>query len=217
MINNKSKFGRILDGLGGNIIFLSIYIHLMARMSASYGIWWGWWFLLVLAAGLSHSVQSALADYYRNAYLKFVVDASKSELEGSDKIRAEYAPIPFLKHPIRKTLLRLYLNYTVEQEAFSRNFQRLRVLVDECFDRTIPEWFASEYRRMNKPLIKYYNVLTTNTRMIVMFFCVVLDLPVLYFLVEIIGLNLLMVLVTRHQEKLSSRLIALVTERRGRS
>src|ERR1041385_2895268 len=32
MTDHKSRFGRILDGLGGNIIFMSIYGHLFARL-----------------------------------------------------------------------------------------------------------------------------------------------------------------------------------------
>ena len=214
MTNHKSKIGRILDGLGGNLIFLSIYLHLMARMAITYDIWWFWLFWFVLAGGISHSIQSALADYYRNAYLKFVVDPKRSELEGSDQIRAEYQTMPFLKHPIKKILLRAYLNYTAEQEAFSKNFQLLRRRIDTTFAHNIPVWFAEAYRRMNKPLLKYYAILTTNNRMIVMFLCVVFDVVWLYFVIEIVGINLVMVFVTMRQERLSARLLALIDERK---
>ncbi|MBI1806826.1 MAG: CDP-alcohol phosphatidyltransferase family protein [Ignavibacteria bacterium] len=214
MTNHKSKIGRILDGLGGNIMFLSIYGHLFARMVVTFpDMWWPLLVVFVLASGFSHSVQSALADYYRNAYLKFVVDPMKSELEGAEEIRKEYQATSFVEHPIRKILLRVYLNYTVEQEAFSKNFQKLRRRVDEVFGAKIPAWFSDEYRRMNKPLMKYYAVLTTNTRMIVMSICVIIDRLPLYFLVEIVVINAIMVLVTRHQEKLSARLLGMVDER----
>jgi len=214
MTNHRSKFGRILDGVGGNIIFLSIYLHLFARMAAGQAVW-PWLFLLVLASGISHSVQSALADHYRNAYLKFVVDPAKSEMENSEDIRKEYKAVSFLGNPIRKMLLRVYLNYTVEQEAFSKNFQKLKKEVDRAFGRSIPEWFSAEYRRMNKPLMKYYAILTTNTRMIVMFFCVILNLVPLFFLLELTIFNLIMVLVTMYQEKLSARLLELISGGRG--
>jgi len=212
MTNHRSKIGRILDGLGGNITFVSIYLHLFARMTVTYDFPWPLLFLLTLAGGVSHSIQSALADYYRNAYLKFVVDPMKSELEGADEIRAEYLATSFKKHPIRKILLRVYLNYTVEQEAFSKNFQKLRKRADQEFGQNIPERFADEYRRMNKPLMKYYAILTTNTRMIVMAMCVLLDDVPLYFFVEVIGINLVMVLVTMHQEKLSAQLLQHIEE-----
>ena len=207
MTDHKSKFGRILDGFGGNIIFLSIYSHLFARMVATTNVWWPFLFILVIASGISHSIQSALADYYRNAYIKFAVDAAKSELDGSDEVRQELKATSFLKHPIRKIMLRIYLNYTVEQEAFSQNFQKLRKRVDQEFGNAVPAWFADRYRELNKPLMKYYAILTTNIRMIIMALCVILDAIPLYFFIEIIGINLVMVLVTMVQEKRSARLL----------
>ncbi len=216
MTNHRSKFGRILDGFGGNLIFLSIYLHLLARMTLSYDVPWPLLFLFVLAGGLSHSVQSALADYYRNAYLKFVVDPKKSELEGSDAIRREFGATSFRRHPVRKLLLRIYLNYTVEQEAFSKNFQKLRKEVDAVYGEHIPSWFSAAYSRMNRPLMKYYSILTTNTRMIAMAVCVILDLVPLYFVIEILGINLVMVLVTVRQEKISAILCAEIAKDTGR-
>ncbi len=211
MTNNKSKIGRILDGVAGNFIFLSIYLHLIARMVGTYpGIGWPLFFLFALVAGISHSMQSALADYYRNAYLKFVVDPTKSELEGSDAVRKEYGAIRFSEQPVKKILMRTYLNYTVQQESLSKNFQRLRKTVDERFGTQIPPWFATEYRTLNKPLIKYYAILTTNTRMFIMGVFVLLDRVPFYFATEIILLNLLMVVVTVHQEGLSRRLLAMI-------
>lgn len=215
LTNHKSKFGRILDGVGGNIIFLSIYLHLFARMTLTYDVWWVWFLALVLAAGVSHSIQSALADYYRNAYLKFVVDAERSELDGTEDIRAAYEAISFTRDPLRKILLRAYLSYTVVQEAFSQNFQDLRGIVAAEYGNRIPSWLSDEYRRLNKPLMKYYAILTTNTRMIILAICVLADRVPLYFAVEIVGINLVMVIVTMYQERLSSHLLAQVAERKA--
>lgn len=214
LINHKSKLGRILDGIAGNVIFLSIYVHLLLRLAATLDMWWLWLFLFVLASGISHSIQSALADYYRNAYLKFVVDPTRAELEGSDEIRRDYHKVSFFTDPIRKLMLRFYLNYTVEQEAFSQNFQSLRKRVEKVFGYNIPSWFADEYRRLNLPLLKYYAVLTTNTRIILLFICVMLDFVWVYFLLEIVVFNALMVLVTMYQEKLSASLLKQIEKRR---
>jgi hypothetical protein len=215
MTDHKSKIGRILDGLGGNIMFMSIYLHLFARMVVSYdAVAWPWLLLVVLAGGASHSLQSSLADYYRNAYLKFVVDPTKSELEGADELRQEYEAITFARNPVRKILMRTYLNYTVQQESLSKNFQALRKLVALRFGQNVPQWFRDEYRVLNKPLMKYYAILTTNTRMIVMAIAILIDIVPLYFVAEIIVINLIMVFVTAHQERLSAGLIVLVNERK---
>ncbi|HJV33101.1 MAG TPA: CDP-alcohol phosphatidyltransferase family protein, partial [Patescibacteria group bacterium] len=214
MTNHRSKIGRILDGLGGNLMFLSIYLHLFARMVVTYdGVAWPWFLALVLAGGASHSLQSSLADYYRNAYLKFVVDPTKSELEGADEVRREYEATRFAEHPLKKFLMRVYLNYTVQQESLSRNFQRLRKLVASRYGQEIPAWFSTEYRTRNKPLMKYYAVLTTNTRMIVMSAAVLLDVVPLYFATEIVVINLIMVGTTVRQERLSAELTAMVEAR----
>ncbi|MBI1803641.1 MAG: CDP-alcohol phosphatidyltransferase family protein [Ignavibacteriae bacterium] len=215
MTNHRSKIGRILDGLGGNIMFLSIYLHLFARMVETYpNVAWPLLLVLTLAGGISHSLQSSLADYYRNAYLKFVVDPTKSELDQSDQVRSEYRSTSFARNPLKKILLRVYLNYTVQQEALSKTFQTLRKRVEQEFGTNIPSWFSDEYRRLNKPLMKYYAALTTNTRMIVMSICVLADVVPVYFVTEIVGINLVMILVTMHQEQLSARLIEMVDEQK---
>ncbi len=208
MTGNKSKLGRILDGFGGNLIFLSMYLHLMGRMAITYDIWWFWMFLFVLAAGISHSFQSAIADYYRNAYLRFVVDRKRSELEYSADIRREFESVRFFKNPVRKILLRMYLNYTIQQEAMSPNFQKLRRKIDPMEEGEIPTWFPEEYRRTNRPLMKYYAILTTNTRMIIMFLVVLADIVPLYFLAEIFLLNIVLLYVVARHERLSAGLLA---------
>ncbi len=214
MTDHRSRIGRILDGLGGNIMFMSIYSHLFARMVVSYNVAWPWLALLVAGGAASHSLQSSLADYYRNAYLKFVVDPAKSELEGSDEVRTEYESLSFSRHPVKKFLLRVYLNYTVQQESLSKNFQKLRKTVASIYGQNIPDWFRDEYRTMNRPLMKYYAVLTTNTRMIVMSVAVLIDLVPAYFATEIVVINLIMILVTMHQERLSASLLAMIEERK---
>jgi phosphatidylglycerophosphate synthase len=216
MTNHKSKIGRILDGFGGNLIFTTMYLHLMARMAVTYpDVHWAWFLLLVVAGGVSHSFQSALADYYRNAYVRFVVDPTKSELDSADDVRVEYAGMRFLSHPVKKLLMRVYLNYTVQQESVSKNFQVLRRKAAAEYGSTFPAWFSDEYRRQNLPLMKYYAILTTNTRMFVMAGAVLLDVPWVYFAVEIVAINLVMVVVTAHQEKLSASLCEQIDARKA--
>lgn len=205
MTNQKSRLGRILDGLATNLIFLSMYGHLLARMVAGGGS--PWLCVLVLASAFSHSVQSAIADYYRNAYLKFVVDPERSELEGPADVRAEYEAISYSEHPIRKFLLRIYLNYTVEQEIFTKTFQELQSRVNQQFGHVLPTWFVEEYSRLNKPLMKYYALLVTNTRVIIMAVCVLIDHVQWYFWAEAFALNAVMLGVTLYQGRLNKGLL----------
>jgi phosphatidylglycerophosphate synthase len=215
MINHKSKLGRILDGFGGNLIFLSMYLHLMARMAVTFDVHWYWMFGVVLAGGLSHSVQSAISDYFRNAYLRYGIDPNRSELDSSSGIRKEYESLSYSADFVKKAFLRLYLNYTLEQEALTKNFQKLRRRVDAAYGTAIPSWFSDEYRRTNKPLMKYYAILTTNTRMIVMCCAVLLDVVPLYFVTEVVVINAVLLYAIARQEKISVRLAAMVGEREG--
>jgi phosphatidylglycerophosphate synthase len=215
MTNRKSKVGRILDGLADYIIFLNIYLHLFARMVVTYRVGWFPLLLLILAGLASHSIQSALADYYRNAYVKFVVDPMQSELEDADEVRAEYQATLFLQHPVKKLLLRMYLNYTVHQEQLSTSFQRLRKKIAEEFGNNIPPWLTDEYRRINTPLMKYFALLATNTRMMVMWVAVLIDAVPMYFATEIIAINLILVLVTLHQKTLNTQLLTEIEKRKA--
>jgi len=76
----STQFGRILDGLSDNARFANLYIHVIVRLVHVDG--WSVWPALVLAvaAGLSHSWQSAAIDCIRNAYLELGV-ASGGELD----------------------------------------------------------------------------------------------------------------------------------------
>lgn len=205
----KSKHGRILDGLAGNITFLSIYLHIYARLlyaGASPSI-----ILLIIFAGVSHSFQSAMADYYRNGYLYFAVVPQKGELDRSSSIEERYLMLSWLKNPADKFFMRIYLNYTREQELLSPNFQKLLNAAKAAYRDNIPEFFRNEYSKLNRPLIKYYNILTTNTRMIFLFIVLLMGVPFLYFLFELFVLNLLLAYVIIKQENNNRSLLNLLS------
>ena len=143
------------------------------------------------------------------------MDPSGSDLEGSDEIRREYESVRFSDQPVKKFLMRVYLNYTIQQESLSKNFQVLRKKVASEFGPQIPAWFSDSYRALNLPLMKYYAILTTNTRIIVMSVCVLLDVPWLYFTIEVVGINALMLLVIARQEKLCAGLAGAIDQRRA--
>lgn len=202
--NSKSRTGRILDGFGGNLWFVSIYLHLFFRMINS-----GYdpsVFLLILFGGISHSFQSAYADYFRNYYLMFVHGNGKGEIDESSNLIEEYKAISWRKDFSKKFLMRIYLNYTVQQELFSKNIIRLYHLAKNKFSEYIPEKISSVYFKLNKPLVKYFNILTTNTRMVMLFIALFMNLPVVYFLFEVTLLNLLFVYVVIKHEKNSKLL-----------
>src|SRR5438445_10996757 len=68
----STRFGRVLDGINDNLRFVNLYFHLIYRLVHT-GYWWPGAFLLVAAAGLAHTFQSAAIDFVRNAYLSIRV------------------------------------------------------------------------------------------------------------------------------------------------
>jgi phosphatidylglycerophosphate synthase len=190
LTNNYSRFGRIFDGVAGNLMFISIYLHLSARFVVEGGT--GWIFLIALISGISHSFQSAMADFYRIFYLYFVQGKNK-DIDDLNEVKETYAKLSWLKSPFKKFLLRVYINYRRQQNLLAKNVRSLYEFVEQKFNGLTPSWLSEEYRRLNKPMIKYQNILTTNTRMIVLFITIFLGNVLHYFLFELIILNLLLV------------------------
>lgn len=199
----SSKFGRILDGLASNVIFASIYIHLCFRLLEQ-----GYSplvFLLALVAGISHSFQSAMSDYYRNAYLRFV--KGKGELESTSNIVKEYRSYRWISRDYgKKLLLRIYLNYTTQQELLSRNFQRLRKTVTRTYGDRIPSTYTDLYRSKNKSMMRLYSTLSTNLRIIIMFTVIFIDNVILYLWFEVIVLNVSLAITVILQEHINKNL-----------
>ena len=81
------------------------------------------------------------------------------------------------------------------------------VLETQQVDMMVAEQLTDAYRAVNLPLMKYYAILTTNTRIIILSVCVLIDVPWLYFAAEVVGINAVMLLVILRQEKISARLI----------
>ncbi len=202
----KSMYGRILDGLAGNIVFISVYLHICLRYVAEGSSMWI--FALALAAGFFHSLQAALADFYRNIYLLIVRGAGVGEIDGLDVIQDRYRQLNWKHHFKAKLLLLFYLGHIHEQEAIARQTMTLRAAVTTRYGTAIPRELRTEYQRVNQPMIKYYNLLTINTRVIVLFICLLLGVPYLYFVFELVVLNLLFLFVIVRQEQTSQTLLA---------
>lgn len=207
MTNNKTKLGRILDGLAGNIWFITIYIAICLRMTAQ-----GYPEIWILAAfsGACHAIQATMADYYRNIHLLFINGKTGSEVDNSEELTKEFESLSWKKNSFQKLMLRFYINYTKQQEFFSKNLQILLCLIRTTYNNGIPQWLSAEFREKDKGLMKYTNILTFNTRMFVLFFCLFINKPQIYFLFEIIIMNIILAYLIISQEKISKHFINII-------
>ncbi|MCB0711349.1 MAG: CDP-alcohol phosphatidyltransferase family protein [Ignavibacteriae bacterium] len=201
MTGQTSQLGRILDGLGGSVVFASMYFHISFHYALNDGVI-GWWiFIVALAAGASHSLQSAMADYYRNAFLRFGVKGGKSELERASAVIERYNQLTWRRNFFTKLFYKVYVNHTVQQETFSPKFQLMRDTLEVRYGNKLPDAIVSRYRSLNRPLLKYYNYLTINGRVLTLFAFVAIGYPTLFFIVELTLMNLTLWAVLRKQEK----------------
>ena len=211
LINQKTRTGRVIDSVFDHLIFLSIYVHLGLRClfeGASPAI-----VLLVLAAALSHGLQGAAADYFRNAYLFFVKGRSRADWDSSRTLRQEYRQLRWRRDTWSKLMLALYIQFTWQQELLSPRMRRLRDIAEQEFPQEVPNGLRDRYRENARPMLRWWGLLMTNTRMFFLFLFLIMDRPGWWFWLEVTVLNALLVFVIIRQEKMSESLIHQITGR----
>ena len=194
LTGKKTLWGRMLDGLAGDVWFVAIYMALCLRLQDDAmplglcgGVEWGWriWLLGAVAGLLCHTRQCALADYYRNIHLFYLKGNEGSELDNSRQQRENFRRLPWKGNVWWKLFLFFYGRYTHGQERVTPAFQRLHAWVKQQYGDRIPQAFRDDFRRHSLPLMKYTNILTFNTRAIVLYLSVLAAVPYVYFLFEV--------------------------------
>jgi len=212
LTNNKSRFGRILDGFAGDFWFASIHIAICLRALNE-----GWspiiW-LFGIGAGFSHMLQSAMADYYRQVHLFFIKGAQGSELDNSRDLQVEYDQMSWSKQAWTKFVSRGYLNYTKMQERYSPQLQKLLGVIRSDFKSGLPPSLVKDFRQMNKPLMKYTNIVQFNTRVIFLFLWLFIDYAWIYFFFDLLVLNPILIYMVKRQEKVSKHFYQRIDEYR---
>ena len=143
-----------------------------------------------------------MADYYRNIHLLFLKGKSGSELDNTVELRAKNAQLTWKANFGEKLVLTFYTNYTKGQESWSGNFQEMFKLLKSKFGETAPEQFRTDFRGKSLPLMKWTNVLSFNTRAIALFIAMLIKEPWLYFVFELIVLNIILVHMVWSHEKI---------------
>lgn len=199
--NNKSRLGRILDGFAGDFWFTAIHIALCLRLQNEG--WPAWIWVFGVGAGISHVFQSAMADYYRNVHLFFIKGVTGSELDNSADLQREYdEDAPNMNFFMRR-VAKGYLGYTKLQERCSPQLQKFLKLVKQKFQTTLPKDLTENFRELNKPLMKYTNIVQFNTRVIFLFLWLSIDQSWIYFVFDLVVLNSILIYMVISQEKIS--------------
>lgn len=193
----KSAIGRILDGAAGDIWFASIYIAFALRLSHDYGT--HWFFALAVVSGISHLVQANITDYYKTLHLYFISKDKGSEFQTLEQVRARHKE---MKYGINKFFYFLYRGYTLLQVKATPALQRMLQSLHARYGDHIPEDIRINFRRQSRKLMSLIDLLTFNGRTIVMFIVVLVGEVWIYFLYEIIVLNIVLLLAMKKHEKM---------------
>lgn len=201
LTQRETRKGRIIDSVADHLVFASIYVHLTLRCflaDPSPAIW-----LLALAAGISHALQGAAADYYRSTYLYFVANGRRLRIDSSTEVGVDYRRCNWRQGAWDKLLLALYLNFTRQQEMLAPHLKKLRGVAAELFQGQIPAWLRARYRNLAGPMLKWWGLLMTNTRMLVLFALLLIGRPIYFFWFELIPLNALFVYLIFREETMA--------------
>jgi len=85
-------------------------------------------------------------------------------------------------------------------------FQRFFALVNARYAGNVPQTFRDEFRKGSLPLMKWANILTFNTRAIVLYVVVLTGVPWVYFLFEVTVMNVLFFYMRGRHEALCAHL-----------
>lgn len=192
LTNQKTLAGRILDGFSGDVWFFAIYLALVFRLYPQHipftDVQWGLWALALCAVAglLCHSPQSSLADYYRQIHLYFLLGRKGSELDDSAAQEAKLRELPRKGHFWERQFYVNYASYCRSQEkrtpAFQQFYKATRGRYPNAED--MPQPLRDDFRRGSLPLMKYTNLLTFNSRAILIYTTCLLNVPYIYPLVE---------------------------------
>jgi CDP-alcohol phosphatidyltransferase len=156
MRGTSSRLGRLLDGSGDSVRFISLYGHLLVRLLHAE---WGWSAVLLIAiAGWSHSLQSAAVDFVRNAFLEV------AEGEGGELDLPEDAPAGGASG-LSRFGARLYRDYVRRQAfLFSRTVRLVRAVRAGQLSGAVGEAYTQRLR----PLLWWCAWLGQNFRFVLL-------------------------------------------------
>lgn len=215
----RTRWGRILDGFAGDCWFFCIYFAIAARetfepipFAPEYN--WGVliWILVSFCGFWVHGSQCQLADYYRNIHLYFTNERNGNEFHNSAMQRKEYNETSWRKSFFWKLFLNAYVSYVENQERMSPCFQRFIKCVHKHYGTDIPAGLRKEFRAGSLPLMKYTNILTFNSRAIMLCFAMLTGELWMYLIFELVVLMAIFIYMKHKHERLCSRLTKKIEE-----
>ncbi len=207
--HSQSHFGKILDGISDDTVFVAVYAALALALGRQYG---HWVYALVIAAAASHLIQAATYEAQRQEY----------DLWGWGRKPSQPTPAAAGTDSGPRRLLGWLdkLFYAVLSFPAARVMERIRSTMTAAIERQ-PEDQARIrecYRETFAPLLRRWSVLSANYHTLGIFVCALLQAPQYYFWFTLVGFNgLLAWLIHRQGERCNCLLDRLAAAERAAS
>ena len=225
LTGKKSRLGRILDGLAGFAWFIPIYHALVWRFYQHHELEFSLlgiddteqnaiiativvYILGVVSGFAGLATQQRLADYYIQVHLFFLKGEKGSELDNSKKQQEIYDQMGPEVPAYERSFQKSYIDYTRKQEKTTPQFQRLLARLKEKFGSTsnIPADVREEIHHNSLAIMPWNGLLTFNFRSAFLFLFCLLDVPVMNFVWEIVGMGILYLYVNKRHEAFCKRI-----------
>jgi hypothetical protein len=188
MSGKTSVYGRIIDGIVGYIIFISMYLSIGFKYYKGYGYPI---LILMIVAGLSNIIHSSVYDFYRTAFL----GVSKNDY--SD----------FLEEKNEGLFSVLYNIYNLYQRAICKwHLKFLKYVIDNK-KSLLSSDEIKKYREKMLKNIQFVNLLGDNWKINGLLLLSLVNRIDLFFWYVIIVLNLFLVVVLLRQRRIDREII----------
>jgi hypothetical protein len=207
MQKEPSRYGRIVDGACSMLMYIVVYVALGWGLAARTGDWS--WAVLAALAMVSHSVQSALYDFYRGEYIRIVKKRQAADPDAPEALaRAQRSVGTAGSGPARGAMLALYRHYATRQVWTTPTYQPLLRAIRERFpDRPVSERFAQAYGRLQRRMVRWWNYLGPNVHLLLLTAAVLARRPGLYLWANVVLLNVYLLALVWIQRGTSAALV----------
>ena len=189
LTRRQSELGKVLDGICDYVTFAAVYLALAIQIARAHG---GTAWLVVIASGLCHALQSAAYERQRQDYDSYGWGRDGGTPEpgaGSGRRTGGSRPAGLL-HAAYERL-----------QAIATGPGRDRQALDDLL-RSEPARAAAIRRRYRARFagpIRRWSVLSANTRTLGIFLCALAGVPIAYFGFEIVGFSLILAVLAARQ------------------
>ncbi len=192
LTKSYSEFGKVLDGICDYVTFTAVYIGLVLVMRHTLG---GWAWAVVAVSGICHAVQSATYEMQRQEYNFWGWGRKSAALPALTAPRGDLPLAQRLPDMLHRLYTRVQLLAAGSAVQFHERFAAILAARPEQ-DAALRQ----RYREAFAPAIRKWGVLSSNYRTLAIFIAALLKAPLLYFLFEIFGLSLVILVLLAGQK-----------------